>query len=680
MSSIIKSSRSHLACIVMCYATSILAMSCGSGALKSRAEINGKFMNPGGANSSSSDGFIDEKNCDVEKVKALTTSHCVICHGNGNSFGNFTVDNAADWTVKSPELTRVLSVTVIKPSMPPPGSAAIAKQDFETLKKCIAKGRENSGASSLFYEPGAEVANKSKFIFRRLSKAEYLNSIAAVFGQDIVTAINTRVLTLPGDSKDKLFSTVTKTAGRNHVEAYSEIALEAANAIVQSKFSTFAPCMQAAGTEPPSNACIQSVVSSLSKTVYRRSATNDEIKDANAAYQYGASTRDSREGVRTLLMYLLQGTPFLYQIDAIDTTRPAPSGSLQLANSALANRLSFALTKAPPDAVLVASAESGRLQAPDERRAQAARLLDSSAGKAAFREFIDQLVGLDSMSPLPTDSNFLSGQNTHLLKEGMMDDVRSLAERVLFRNGSYSNLLLDSDARVNPSLAQIYNVPFSGDELIRLDSNRYAGLLTRPGVTARGQLSAPYHLAENIRRNFIDCKPLSLPTSVALPAANPADPKTDVTLTTRQRFEKATSAPQCVSCHFKMNFVFALGNYDSIGRWRDTENIRNPSGHASQASIDTLTQLYFDGVGSKKDVSGPVDLSRALAESRQSAQCFYLRWATYAFGRNLTKAEHSWILQEPAAGSSSGINQEAIKERILKIVSSEAFTKASVSP
>src|SRR5205823_5434138 len=95
-------------------------------------------------------------------------------------------------------------------------------------------------------------------------------------------------------------------------------------------------------------------------------------------------------------------------------------------------------------------------------------------------------------------------------------------------------------------------------------------------------------------------------------------------LTLRQRLEKHRANPECAACHARIDPLgFGLENFDSIGRWRDTE---------AGESVDAAGTLV-----SGESFRGPAELKRMLVTTKreQFVKNLTQKLLSYALGRGL---------------------------------------------
>jgi len=196
--------------------------------------------------------------------------------------------------------------------------------------------------------------------------------------------------------------------------------------------------------------------------------------------------------------------------------------------------------------------------------------------------------------------------------------------------------LLDADYTfVNERLAKHYGIPgVYGTRFRRVhipDPNR-RGLLGEGsilGLTAIANRTSP-----TIRGRYVLSVLLNTPPPPPLPSV-PALDKSAVPgrkMTVREQVELHRANPVCASCHRNIDPVgFALENFDSTGRWRDTTEDGLP--------IDTAGVLP-DGT----PVNGPVQLREALLKRPEVfVGAVAENLMIYALGRGLEPTDMSVV-------------------------------------
>jgi hypothetical protein len=163
-----------------------------------------------------------------------------------------------------------------------------------------------------------------------------------------------------------------------------------------------------------------------------------------------------------------------------------------------------------------------------------------------------------------------------------------------------------------------------------------------------------------VNRRFI-CANLPDPPDM-VPPVPPGPDKTN-----RERIESHTGEGTCgASCHGTMinPAGFAFEHYDAIGQYITTDN-----------GFDINSSSSYPFASGPKTYADAVEFSQVLADGEEAHRCYAGFWLTFAYGRDLQKAD-STLLKKLAEESMSGAS---VKEVILKLVEADAFlTRAPV--
>ena len=423
------------------------------------------------------------------------------------------------------------------------------------------------------------------------------------------------------------------------------------------------PCAAQSGSDPA--ACGATFIEKYGHRAFRRPLNADDRAGLGKALAWGITRGGLKTGVRMVIMTLLQSPHFLYrpEIGAPDTT--ASEKTLALTDHEIATRLSYLLLASCPDDALLAAADKGEVHTLEQVEAQTERLLESPAGRATIGRFFHQWLPFDRLGKA-VKSPTLFPEFTEKTKTAMADGALAFVDHVVFASneGSLRELMTANYAFVNASTAPLYGLkgPFGASlEKATLPSPR-AGLLTQVGVMAAladNVQSSPVARGKFIFQGLL-CQPVGSPPA-NLPGAG-VPPTPDPTKTTRERFDAHRTNPACASCHQVMDPLgFGLENYDAIGRYRATENGK---------PIDATGDLMLD----EKHISfdGALELSKIVAESPLTRQCFASKWFTYAFGRPNGSDDKATVgeLQKAFAEPTS-----PIKQLFLAVTRTAAFTR-----
>jgi hypothetical protein len=142
----------------------------------------------------------------------------------------------------------------------------------------------------------------------------------------------------------------------------------------------------------------------------------------------------------------------------------------------------------------------------------------------------------------------------------------------------------------------------------------------------------PFKRGAFVRRELL-CTPVAPPANLPADALNP--PPFEPNTSTRERFEKKVAPAECNGCHQSfMPFGFALEAYDGLARYRTTERIIDDGGQiVAEVPVDATATVEID-YGEPIAVSGPVEMSQALAEHGLADECFARHYFRYTFRRD----------------------------------------------
>ncbi|MCA9625394.1 MAG: DUF1592 domain-containing protein, partial [Myxococcales bacterium] len=289
-----------------------------------------------------------------------------------------------------------------------------------------------------------------------------------------------------------------------------------------------------------------------------------------------------------------------------------------LSSHAIAELLAFGLTGAPPDEDLRAAAASGALADAATRRAHAARLLDSPAGRAKLVGFVAEWLEITDLDRIDKSATAYPAFDASLKSE-MKEAILAFVEHVLFEgDGRLETLLTSTTVFATPALAELYGVTASD---VPIEVPNRPGIFTRAAVLAAQSgpdASSPVRRGHLLRHRLL-CQEVPPPP----PAVDAAIPDASDVTTTRDRYESHLTDPSCVSCHQLMDPLgFAFEGYDGIGRARDSEN---------GAPVDTQGTLEIGGEAT--EVADAAELVELLAAEPALASCFAENYRMVGIGR-----------------------------------------------
>ncbi|MEM9701004.1 MAG: DUF1588 domain-containing protein, partial [Planctomycetota bacterium] len=324
--------------------------------------------------------------------------------------------------------------------------------------------------------------------------------------------------------------------------------------------------------------------------------------DAAALAPYiSAAKRELRErgdfvsALRAGYRSLLCSPRFLYHIEE--------PGDLD--GPALASRLAYFLTGAPPDAELAALGESGDIRDDAVLRAQAERLLNESRhGVRGLDRFVQDFAHewLDLSELDATEVIGLYPDWDPTLQIAMRDQTHALLRTMLEENLSVTHVVDADFAFLNERLADQYDLPFrrkpetwspenGGLVRTKLPGNSpRGGLLTQGAIlklTADGATTSPVlrgvWASERLLGVHVPPPPENVPA---------VEPDTRGARTIREQLAKHRADPSCASCHQKVDPVgFALESFDPAGAFRTDYMTRKRGKIVPRAPVDPSYEL-----------------------------------------------------------------------------------------
>ena len=451
------------------------------------------------------------------------------------------------------------------------------------------------------------------FVIRRLNKVEYGNTLHDFLGIDPSIARD-----LPDEVPGEGY---LNTLSPLQTEQYLVIANEALNKSLGPKDGPPTNRQKLLfGTTPTSEKdwrdSAKKVASSLTRSAYRRPATDQEIAVLMSVYDLARENKlDYQASLRMMLKAILISPQFLFITPARE---PSASESIvPLDDYQLASRLSYFLWSTMPDAELWALADQGKLREPAILGAQTKRMLLNPKSKALFDGFGAQWLGVKGLKDKRFDPAKFPSM-TPELRSAMYDEVQLLFDTIIRENQDIITFINGDYTFVNENLAKIYGLQknITGTQMQRIqvtDTNR-GGILGMPGILA--MTSFPDRTSAVKRGAWVLEQVLGEhipPPPPNVPALEKQDKKKVANLTLRQRTELHRTNSVCANCHKVMDPIgFGLENFDAIGRWRDKDD----SGAPIDAGGELPGGLKFNSPKELKAIiaNRKEDLVRNLAE------------------------------------------------------------------
>lgn len=425
-----------------------------------------------------------------------------------------------------------------------------------------------------------------------------------------------------------------------------------------SRLAKSAPCVMQAQDA----SCRDALLNGLLKRLFRRPLSPAELTRYQAVFAQGAELYEEgssfQRGVRLVLEVALQSPTFLYRAELHDT--PLDGRVIPLSGHELASRLSFALWSSVPDDALLAKADANQLQSDEQVESEVRRMLSDPKAERTFEDFHAQWLELDKLR-FDKDPITFPSYNRDAFQSASRAETLAFVKHVgLASGGTLGDLFTSPDTFVNSTLASVYGVSATGDELTKVELNpdERAGLFTQTGFLA-GHADAlngsPIHRGAFVQKRVLCTVYGSLPANVGTLPERTAD-----IVTTRDQVEAKTSPPQCQGCHVTINPTgFAFEAFDTLGKARTMDN---------GEPVDTKGTLRIDG----KDVSfnGAVEFAHVLADSDTARRCYETQWFRYAMGRAETDDDACLLSSIDTRATNKGA---AIKEILVALTLSRGF-------
>ena len=479
----------------------------------------------------------------------------------------------------------------------------------------------------------------------RLSEHQLFNSYTSLFGTAAAAEI-TRNEDRPS-LLEREFPPISGDIGVSEglLGKYDRLAQSAMDYVSQNA-ATVTPC----GATPSDKACVQEYLLSFAEKAFRHPLSSDEQVAITGQLwtEMAAAGATVAEALGYGVYAILSSPSFLYRTElGVDVAADGP-----LTPHELATAVAFFLTDLPPDDELLAAAAANALRTPDQVRAQATRLLETTDARANLESALIKYFALTRaptavLNPEATPGLAVTGGlQSSIFHEGELYMKNLLWSRPL------GDLLTSRQTWTSAPIAtQIYGVAAptevdaDGFGLVALPDDR-AGLLTLStfllaGARPTGGSPVARGLAVN---GSIVCE-----VNPPFPEADPNVTVAIAGLGDKSELEKAeyrAGAPQCARCHRQFDaFGMVLEPYDAVGRFRTADLEGRP--------IDAhwTTTALPQSVGGAM-VTNAAEAARALAASGALDRCMAMNFINYALTEvSRGGANNTDLARAPQTGS-----------------------------
>ena len=484
---------------------------------------------------------------------------------------------------------------------------------------------------------------------RRLTRVEYANSVADIFGIPPPSVTN-----LPEDAKSHGFTTTTgQLTTASIVLKYFNVALQVSDTVAPRIGDLFACGKQ------DETSCVRAFLGGTATRIFRRPLKPDEVANYEAVFSTARSGGASFDkSAARMVEALLVAPQFLFVIEATGAT---PGKSRRLDSWQVATRLSLMLWQTAPDDALLTAAKRDELTSVDGVRTQVQRMLADARARPAIRSFFSGWLGLADIERVTKDKTRFPDLTSARMAELAAESFAFVEDVFWEQKGDASKLLVSPTYFRSSSLASFYGDGSStSTELTRVsapETEKRFGLFSQAGflLAIEGNEPARIIYRGKFVRTHLLCQPLPRPP----PNIEPL-PKIVEGTTSRARVEAHTAAASCQGCHRFMNPIgFTLEHFDASGRWQDTEG---------GLAIDDQAEVI--NAGFDAPVTGALDLSRKLAASPVFHQCVVSNLFEFILHRQPAAEDKALVEVFGQRFAESG---NSISELLVEIALSDGF-------
>jgi hypothetical protein len=412
----------------------------------------------------------------------------------------------------------------------------------------------------------------------------------------------------------------------------------------------------------------KALITAFGQRAFRRPLTDAEVTTHvglfNQAPTLYPGVDTFKAGASLVIQAILQSPYFLYRTEL--GTAAAGATKVPLNDWEVGAKLAFSIANTMPDDMLFAAAAAGQLHDSAGVAAQARRLLDGGTGTAGLSNFNLQVYRLGTYDGITRDPAVFPDFKPNA-PAAMKQEVLQFLVWIFTQGRGIKDFYTTPVGFVDALLAPLYGVAgnYSSDPLtltkVDLDPTQRSGLLTQAGFLSSyisvGDEPDIIHRGVFIATRLL-CKTLPPPDPAAAGKGIPTTPN----LTNRQRVEMTTGKGTCgEACHANLfnPLGYAFETYDAIGKYRTTD-VGQP--------VDAADSYVLDG--QRRSFSNGVELSRLLADAKETHSCYVQNMMSYLNGRPLVDQEQTMVDYYARLSRAGMVNLHDLE---LAIVTSDAF-------
>jgi hypothetical protein len=501
----------------------------------------------------------------------------------------------------------------------------------------------------------ADVRGTTNPAVRRLSRAELVNTVAALLGPALAkdSVVFDELQGLPDDDLTRAANELNP----NHPPEYAAVLMavaERAMAILAGNAAERARVFGAcANASPVTEDCARGFVSGFGLKAFRRPLSDAEVARYLRVF---TSSGGDRTGLLGVLFVLLQAPPLAFHLE-LGTAEAG--GRVRLSDDEVASRLSYMTAQRPPDDLLLqAAGRPGELQALAKVTEHVSRLLAPSSSVA--RERVRAFFGFYGGLSLIEEPNAFAAKAAKVATAGlttiMAREAFEFAEHVFWtKNGIFAELM---SSRASFPRGVALRTILGAAAAVAADNNPvdagdgHVGFLHRPALLASERpRTSPIIRGAHVRKYFL-CDTLPEP---------PQDLVNDVleqlgdveAQNNRARTTQMTSHAACVACHDQINPLgYAFEGFDQLGARRTRETAYRETGAVIDVfPIDTrVTNPRIERDESPStSVADSKEMALLIGKGFKGPACFAQRAFEFVRAREYDPARDGCALRDAEA-------------------------------
>jgi len=488
---------------------------------------------------------------------------------------------------------------------------------------------------------------------RRLTPLQHRNTLESAFGMTFADDALPNfedanpTIGLANDPRKMGVTTVTIDS------VYSSVRSVAST--VTAQYPPVVDCLAAAGTQ-----CFADVIDSVGLALWRRPVLDSERDELLAGVDAVALETGTRtEQMQFVLQALLMSPNMLYRTEIGD----GPGELTQLSSYELASLLSYTLGERPPDAELIALADSDALRDPDTLQAQTERLMDDPRFADSLAAFLWDYLKLENIDDVPKADRY---GLTFAARVALGESARAtLMAKLRAPDADLMDVFRGQDFQMNAEAAAFFgssDPALTGEHTaVTADDAQREGILSHPAFLA-------VHAGEG-STGIVKRGVFTLEQLLGFDLPDPPDNVSGVELADLPEFDPETTSSRelheithsrqarCASCHVAIDPAgFGYENWDPVGRFQLTEKQDVTIDASGEYTVGEETFAFLDSV----------DYVRVLADSPSMRSTVLLNYFTYAMGQSGDGCE---VLEFDEAVSSEGDGLRALAGNIVQTAS-----------